>query len=153
MVCDFNENYAENGTCELKGLGRQFIVANLEADVKKPFKNISIHLKMFKFYNQFRPFLVDVEFNVCDAFNKKSALNFYGNTLMRLMMKYTNIRKCPISGHVFIKNFELKVDYFKNIMEDGKYRFNFMFFETAEWLANFTFYGEILTNYRRPKKI
>uniref|UniRef100_T1GEB1 Uncharacterized protein n=1 Tax=Megaselia scalaris TaxID=36166 RepID=T1GEB1_MEGSC len=151
MVCDFNEKYVENVTCELKGLRRQYIVANLEADTIGVFKNFSVHIKIYKFYNQFRPFLVDVKLNVCDVINKKSTSNFYGNTVVRLMAKYTSIIKCPVIGHIFIRNFELKVDYFKDIMEDGKYRFNFIFFETMEWLGNLTLYGEILTNYRRLK--
>lgn len=97
IVCEISTNWAENTTCGLKVIGREPVVANLDTFVKMPLSQLTVHLKLYKFFNQFRPFLVDVKVNICDVINKKSTLNFYGNTLIRIWSKYTNAVKCPIT--------------------------------------------------------
>lgn len=94
--CEPNSNYLDNVTCELNVIGRQVVVANMEWDAKKDLKNLTVHFQLFKFYNQFRPFLIDVTFNLCDVAQKKVASNFYSNLVVRVISKISNSTKCDI---------------------------------------------------------
>lgn len=95
LVCEHNSKWTENVSCALKILGREH-VANMKLDLKKEISDVSIHLKIYKFYNQFRPFLVDVSFNFCNVLNKKNIAHFYINTILRVLSKYSNVIKCPL---------------------------------------------------------
>lgn len=103
IVCEANAEYTEHVTCGLKVIGRNVVVANMELDTKRPFKNISVNFKMFKFYNQFRPFLVNVSFNVCDLLGKKIQSNFFNNLMIRVLAKYSNSVKCPLEVSYFYR--------------------------------------------------
>lgn len=94
--CEPNAEYLDNVTCELNVIGRQVVVANIEWDAKTAFNNLTVHFKLFKFYNQFRPFLIDVTFNVCDVAHKRVASNFYSNLVVRVISKISNSTKCVI---------------------------------------------------------
>lgn len=96
LVCEPSPKWAANATCALKVIGRNVVIANLEMDARRTFKNITIHAKLFKFYNQFRPFFVDIKFNLCDILNKKSASNFYISQALRVISKYSNAVRCPL---------------------------------------------------------
>ncbi|KAL5284303.1 hypothetical protein ACFFRR_006534 [Megaselia abdita] len=154
IVCDPSPKWTENATCDLKVIGRNVVVANMEMDIKQPFKNVSVHFQFFKFYNQFRPFLIDVNFNVCNTLFKKSASNFYMNLLLRVLSKYSNAVNCHLEGHLYARNLEIKYEFFKFFIEEGKYRFNFEFFEgyPLESLGKVTLFFEIFNKYKKPKE-
>lgn len=97
LVCEPVPKWVENATCHLKVVGRNDVVANMDMDIKETFKNVTIHFQLFKFYNQFRPFLIDITFNMCDVLKQKSISNFYVNQLKRVLSKYGNNGvKCPM---------------------------------------------------------
>lgn len=96
LVCDFEPEMIENASCNLKVVGRNVVVANMDMDLKYAFKNWSVHFQFFKFYSQFRPFLIDVHFNVCDILSKKSNTNFFINLIIRIALKYSNAIMCPL---------------------------------------------------------
>lgn len=97
IVCEANPKYVENATCELNVIGRQVVVANMEMEAKNALKNLTVHFQLFKFYNQFRPFLINVTFNVCDIVYKKVPSNFYSNLVIRTISKFSNSQeKCSI---------------------------------------------------------
>ncbi|KAL5284318.1 hypothetical protein ACFFRR_006541 [Megaselia abdita] len=126
----------------------------MEMDVKKSFKNVSVHFQIFKFYNQFRPFLVDVSFSVCDILSKKSASSYYINTMIRVLSKFSNAVKCPLKGHVYARNLEIKYDFFKMFIDEGRYRFNFEFFADypLDSAGKVTMYLEVFNKYTKPTK-
>lgn len=97
LVCEPSPKWTQNATCDLKVIGRNAVVANMEMDSTHPFRNISVHFQLFKFYNQFRPFLIDINFNACDIFSKKAMSNFYANTVVRILSKFSNAVKCPLN--------------------------------------------------------
>lgn len=94
IACEPNSKWVENATCALNVIGRQVVVANMEMDTKNALKNLTVHFKLYKFYNQFRPFLIDVTFNVCDVVRKKGPSNFYSNLVVRVLSKFSNSTKC-----------------------------------------------------------
>ncbi|KAL5273759.1 hypothetical protein ACFFRR_000482 [Megaselia abdita] len=152
IVCETSSKWIENATCRLKVIGRNVVVANMEMDTKNPFRNISVHFQVFKFYSQFRPYIINTAFNICDILKKRAASNFYINTIIRILSKFSNAIQCPLSGHIYAKNLEIKYEYLRLFVEERKYRLNFKFYEGLDTLANVTMYAEIINKYSRPTK-
>lgn len=168
IACEPNPKWAVNVTCELKVLGREHVVSNMEMDLANTLRNISINLTLYKFYNQFRPFLINVHFNVCDILNNKIISNFYANTFIRIVRKYSNAVMCPLpvssfllyfhsknllfskKNHLYVRRLEIKNEYMKMILDEGKYRFNVKFYEDypKEYIGSIIVFGEIVRNYR-----
>lgn len=97
LVCEHSSKWIDNNTCNLKVIGRNLVVANMEMDLKRTLKNISVHIDISKFYSGFRPYLVNITFNACDVLNKKAASGFYINLFLRILSKYSNAVQCPLS--------------------------------------------------------
>lgn len=97
LVCEPSPKWTENATCNLKVIGRNVVVANMEMDSKAQFNNISVHFQLFKFYSQFRPFLINIDFNVCDVISKRAPSRFYVNAMLRILSKFSNAIRCPLS--------------------------------------------------------
>lgn len=99
--CVFNPDYIDNASCSLKAVRRNLTLANLDYDLKKPMKNVTAKFQMLKFYNQFRPFLINSWLNVCQL-SKKNGIdiyNFFVKLFYRLAFKTTNTFRCdhPVS--------------------------------------------------------
>ena len=94
--CKFNSKYVDNGTCNLKVLGRNLIRANVEYDLVTPMKNVTAFIKGYKFYNQFRPFLVNEVINLCKITNKDGfeSHNFFAKFFIRILRKVSNVFLC-----------------------------------------------------------
>lgn len=91
---DYNHDYIENGTSRIKVVDRYNTYGNIEYDLKLGLKNATIHLQFFQFYNQFRPFLVNYRFNVCELLKSGDGFNFFVKGFYRLASKITNSLKC-----------------------------------------------------------
>ena len=96
LVCEPSPVYVENATCALKIVARNVAIANMEMDLRGIHRNVSVVLKMFQFYNQFRPFLIDTRFNLCDLVKGSFIPNFYVSTLRRILLKFSNSIQCPM---------------------------------------------------------
>lgn len=90
----FNHDYVENGTCNLKVVDRNTILANVEYDLVLKMTNVTAQFQMFKFYSQFRPFLINSWFNLCQLIRNKDSYNFFVKLLYRIVAKTTNSFKC-----------------------------------------------------------
>lgn len=112
--CHGNPKFVENATCYLKAVRRDTVLAFMDLDVIDMLKNITVRYRVFKFYNQFRPFLVDIEFNWCDVFSLKSIGSFYANQIVRIARKYCNIMYCKLSVNpLSIEIFQDYSSYFR----------------------------------------
>ena len=94
--CNFNPKYVANGSCSLKVPGRNLVLANVDYDLITPMKNITVFGKVFKFYNQFRPFLIDEIVNLCKLANPGGfgSYNFFVKLIARIILKSSNTIKC-----------------------------------------------------------
>lgn len=123
LVCEPSPKWAENVTCDLKVIGRNIVIANMEMDARNPFNNISVHFKAFKFYNQFRPFLIDVNFSMCDILNKSTVSNFYNNLVLRILKKYSNAIQCPLKvSNLILLNYLFYLFNFRDIFTQEIWR-------------------------------
>lgn len=170
LQCHGSPKFVENATCLLKAVRRDMVVGNLNLDVISSLRNVSCHYKVFKYYNQFRPFLIDARFNWCEAIHQRGITGFYINQLMRVLRKFSNIVKCHLKvsyfyiiknkhnilfqGHLYAKDLYLNFEIFKKfIFENGQFKLSFMFFEgyPLEYLGNVTVFFEVYTKFTKPK--
>lgn len=90
--CVFYPEYVENGTCNLKVLRRDLVIANVDYDLKKSMNNVTVHFHTFKLYSQFRPFLIDSWLNLCEVSEEGgyNAYNFFVKLLYRIAKRTSN---------------------------------------------------------------
>ncbi|KAL5284812.1 hypothetical protein ACFFRR_006867 [Megaselia abdita] len=152
LQCDGNTKYLDNVTCHLKPLRRDFVIANLDGDIIDTLKNISVRYRAFKYYTQFRPFMVDISFNWCEIIHNKYLYGFYANQLMRVLKKYCNIIHCQLRGHIYAKDLQLNYDAIKIFVDESRYKLLFEFFEgyPQEYLGNITIFFEVYNKFRKP---
>ena len=95
--CYGSKKYAVNVTCRITPKTRYLSTANFDADLIREVKNVTVHIKMYKFYNQFRPFLIDEWANFCKILNPKDFLggaSYFMRTAYRVIKRFTNIIRC-----------------------------------------------------------
>lgn len=106
--CNFNPKYVANGTCTLKMKSRQAFIANVEYDLLIEMKNVIANPVMYKFYNQFRPFLIDQTVKLCEITDKNSFLagmNYYTKTIYRIVNRNTNALICHHKVSLYFQKF------------------------------------------------
>ncbi|XP_060651395.1 uncharacterized protein LOC132788095 [Drosophila nasuta] len=107
--CCTYTNIATNVTCLIKAINWSKAIAKIDMYLIRPLKNISIHFKLFKkdYANQYKPFLIDVRFNLCDIISKRNYL-VYGTIVWKTMQRFTNVNhSCPLIGHLYARNMYL----------------------------------------------
>lgn len=108
--CEFNPEYIVNGSCSLKMVTRESFAANIDYDVIKEMKNITMNVIFYRFYSQFRPYLFEESINLCKALNTHSylnGLNYYARTIYRIVNKFSNSVIChhKVSFQIYFKNY------------------------------------------------
>lgn len=87
-----DQKYITNQSASLLVPERNRVLANYEGDVVQNLKNLSVHFMLYKFYNQFRPFLINELVNVCQA--SRLMGNYFVKTAVRVLTKYGNGVQC-----------------------------------------------------------
>ena len=109
--CTFNTKYIGNGTCNLKLVARNTIRANVDYDLLLPMQNVTAYFKLFKFYNQFRPFLINEWINLCHLIKDFSSYNFFVKMGYRIVKKYSNAIICKHCVGFFVLFVKLKMSF------------------------------------------
>lgn len=93
--CNYNPKYVANGSCSLKIKSRESFVTNVDYDLLINMTDVTVNIVFYKFYNQFRPFLFNEKFKLCNVSNGRlSGLNYYAKTVLRITAKYSNALIC-----------------------------------------------------------
>lgn len=107
--CIFNPKYVANGTCSLRMKARGLAVANVDYDILIDMWNVSAHVVMYKYYNQFRPFLIDEKALLCKLITDisyMSGMNYFAKTVYRIVRKFSNaILFFVITRYIFCYRF------------------------------------------------
>lgn len=149
--CNFNPKFVANGTCTLKMISRNQVVSNVEYDLVHTMKNVSFHLRLFKFYSQFRVFLVNEWVGLCKAVSDKGLYNFFVKTFMRVITRFSNSVIClhKPNKHYYFRNIVLPEEVFKKLLEIGKYKLTVDVYEGVpiETVGNYSISLDIFENY------
>ena len=97
VSCSSNTEFlSDPKTCELTMKRRNFIVMNIDGDVKIPLKEVILHIQLFKWYNEkFRPFVVNIKFNLCEVLSKNE-FRPYISLFIRIGKRFSNTMDCPL---------------------------------------------------------
>ncbi|KAL5273234.1 hypothetical protein ACFFRR_000163 [Megaselia abdita] len=147
--------FVANESCSLTVPSRNRVLANFEGIAIVELKNITVNFRGFKFYNQFRPFLINEWINVCSIFKGHGSFNYFAKTLKRFVMRYGNLIQCLYKpGYYFLKNLEMPYNSFQFFLDTGKYKMDFYVFEGYPLvnIINATLYLEITEDFKNWRK-
>ncbi|XP_034650074.1 uncharacterized protein LOC117889744 [Drosophila subobscura] len=121
FVCEsYNQSWFVFHNCRLKAVSRNRVILNMNGTVLHPAKDISIHGRIFKRANGYKPWLVDISFDACLYFRKRNQPIV--NLVYGLFREFTNINHtCPYVGPQIIKDFYLKPELLRLPIPTGDY--------------------------------
>ncbi|KAH8396870.1 hypothetical protein KR215_005758, partial [Drosophila sulfurigaster] len=113
VQCDVPTEVAVNLTCSIKAVNWNKATAEMDAYLLRPIDNISVHFELFKkdYANQYKKFLINIRFNLCDVISKRDTL-IYGTIAWKLLKRFSNVNhSCPLDGHLFARNLYMDESY------------------------------------------
>ncbi|KAH8313377.1 hypothetical protein KR067_005000, partial [Drosophila pandora] len=107
-VCvSHNESWFIFHHCRLKAVSRNKVVLNLNGTVLHPAYKISLHGKMFKRENGYKPWLIDTKVDVCRFL--KTSYDPYTKLVFNLYKEFSNFdHPCPYVGLQYVMGFYLR---------------------------------------------
>ncbi|KAH8389912.1 hypothetical protein KR200_003844, partial [Drosophila serrata] len=106
IECITSPAYSANASCCIKAINWNKAVAQMDVDLVRPLHNISVRLQVFKkdYSNQFQPFLIDVNINLCDILSRRNFLP-YGLIILKITQRFSNFNhSCPFAGHLMARD-------------------------------------------------
>ncbi|KRG00190.1 uncharacterized protein Dwil_GK27194 [Drosophila willistoni] len=143
IECHTDPKYSTNASCRVMAINWNKSVANMDVDLVKPLKNISLQLQLFKkdYTNKYQPFLVNVWMNICSILSRQNFLP-YGVIVLKVTKSFSNFNHtCPYEGHLFARGVYLEEQFLPNNLPLGYYRINVKVFETSPITLDYV--GEI----------
>ncbi|KAH8261384.1 hypothetical protein KR044_008120, partial [Drosophila immigrans] len=123
-------NFVDNYTCSLKAQDWNKAVVNMDTHLKVPLRNLTIRMQLFQkgYTNAYNPFLIDVQFNMCDILSRKNYFQ-YGIIVVNVLKQFSNVNhSCPLEGTLIVRNMYINDKVFP-IFPIGIYLFSFSVFE------------------------
>ncbi|CAD7089840.1 unnamed protein product [Hermetia illucens] len=124
MICeDSDPSIITNASCTTRSLNRTTKSHNLTATalpnviLNDIFVRITFHMRINTGY---RRLIADVEENFCGFINGTSK-SFLISILWPFVRTHSNLdHKCPFFGHLYVRNFIIKFDYFPPALPEGQ---------------------------------
>ncbi|XP_034484469.1 uncharacterized protein LOC117789548 [Drosophila innubila] len=142
-VCESkNKSWVTFESCRLHALQRNKTILNLFATFLQPTNSITLRLQVQKRANGFKPWVIDINFDVCQFL--KSKKNKVAKVVYDLFKDFSNINhSCPFMGKQVISGFYPTVDKLPHVMPTGDYvlLMTWKFYEKIQFVTNvyFTF--------------
>ncbi|KAH8397151.1 hypothetical protein KR215_009808 [Drosophila sulfurigaster] len=130
IECSASKNLVENYTCSLKAKNWNKAVIQMVWHLKCPIRNVSVHMELFPkgYNNAYQPFLINVQFNICDVLSKKNYFQ-YGVIVAKVLQQFSNVNhSCPLEGSLIARNMYIQDQLFP-AFPLGAYLFSFSTFE------------------------
>ncbi|XP_026839937.1 uncharacterized protein LOC113564893 [Drosophila persimilis] len=121
FVCEsYNKSFFVFNTCRLKAINRNKVVFNMNATILHPANAITIHYRIFKKANGFKPWIIDRTIDICRFM--RTGYDPYFKIVAGLYREFTNMNHtCPYVGHQIIKGFYLKPELLRLPFPSGDY--------------------------------
>lgn len=137
--------------CNVSKPNRHTQRMNMGCELSERQDNVRIHVQLFRRYHLYRPFLIDIEMEVCAFMKGKREGQLFSRFLLPRVIKYSNFNhSCPYKGDLWIRNFRLDFE-FANKMQapEGQYRFDIRTYNgvTNETIFVVRAYFKILTKF------
>ncbi|XP_043644935.1 uncharacterized protein LOC122614438 [Drosophila teissieri] len=128
IECLPNQSRVKNVTCKVKAVNWNTAVVNMDCYLIFPVNDPTIRVQVFMkdYSNQFKPFLIDATFKLCEVVERRSFLP-YGVMVWELFKSFTNAKSCRFSpGQVSARNGYLNTSYVPPFPH-GQYKIILMF--------------------------
>ncbi|XP_002091394.2 uncharacterized protein LOC6530479 [Drosophila yakuba] len=128
IECLPNQSRVTNVSCKVKAVSWNMALVNMDCYLIFPINNPTIRVQVFMkdYSNQFKPFLIDATFKLCEVVERKSFLP-YGVMIWELFKSFTNVKSCHFSpGQVSARNGYLNTSYVPPFPH-GQYQITVMF--------------------------
>ncbi|XP_017132914.1 uncharacterized protein LOC108149678 [Drosophila elegans] len=152
--CDGNPVRVQNVSCHVKAINWNMAVVNMDCFVAVPILNPTIRMQILKkdYSNQWKPFLVDVTFTICEG---KKNFYPYGVIFWKLVKRFTNANhSCPYSGHKFTRGGYLDTSLLPPFPQ-GFYKVSITFSEVnstnSEYLGTVNLFLEAMEQIKRKR--
>ncbi|XP_034664357.1 uncharacterized protein LOC117898812 [Drosophila subobscura] len=148
FVCEsHNKSWFVFHNCRLKAVSRSKVLLNLNATILHPTNDMTCHIQMFKRANGYKPWLFDIDFDVCLYFRKHN--NPFFSIVHGLFKDFTNFNHtCPYVGSVIVKDMYPRPELLRLPIPTGDYLLSLKFFyykkHQLDINASFTFVEDLL---------
>ncbi|XP_034650055.1 uncharacterized protein LOC117889741 [Drosophila subobscura] len=121
FVCEtYNQSWFVFHNCRLKAVSRSKVILNMNGTIFHPAHDISIHGRIFKRANGYKPWLIDIHFDACLYIRKRNQPVV--NLVYGLFREFSNINhSCPYVGPQILKDFYLKPELLRLPIPTGDY--------------------------------
>ncbi|XP_033156040.1 uncharacterized protein LOC117138212 isoform X2 [Drosophila mauritiana] len=131
VECQVNQARVKNVSCNVKPINWNTALVNMDCYLISPiinptgrlFRNVRVQVFMKDYSNQYKPFLIDASFKLCEVVEMKNFLP-YGVMVWELFHRFTNAKSCHIS--LSAKNGYLNTSYVPQFPH-GQYQISVMF--------------------------
>ncbi|XP_017040783.1 uncharacterized protein LOC108087765 [Drosophila ficusphila] len=159
MECSTVPGFSANASCRIKPVNWNKAVAEMDVDLARTLKNISIRVQFYMrdYSNQYQPFLVDVMINFCNILSKRNFLP-YGIMILQVTKRFSNFNhSCPYSGHLMARDAYFDETFAPNLFPLGFYKVNITIMEgyvraPSAHVGNIVSYVQVMQAYRSKKK-
>ncbi|XP_033232384.1 uncharacterized protein [Drosophila pseudoobscura] len=102
FVCEsYNQSWFVFHNYRLKAVSRNKVLLNMNGTILHPANNISVHSRIFKKANGYKPWLFDIYFDVCQYLRKRNQP--FVNIVYGLFKDFSNINhSCPYVVRLYV---------------------------------------------------
>ncbi|XP_033241798.1 uncharacterized protein [Drosophila pseudoobscura] len=150
FVCEsYNQSWFVFHNYRLKAVSRNKVLLNMNATILHPANNISVHGRIFKKANGYKPWLFDIYFDVCQYLRKRNQP--FINIVYGLFKDFSNLNhSCPYVGPQIIKDFYLRPELLRLPFPTGDYLVAIQWYFDKKPLADtnvsFTFVEDLMNS-------
>ncbi|XP_039480718.1 uncharacterized protein LOC120444828 [Drosophila santomea] len=155
IECSTVPGFSANASCHIRAVNWNKAVAEMDVYLLRTLYNITILKRDYT--NQFQPFLVDVQINMCDALSRRSFIP-YGLIILRISRMFSNFNhSCPYYGHLLARDAYLNETFFPNVFPLGFYKLNITIMENyrtppSAHVGGFVWYVQVMQAIQPKKK-
>ncbi|EDV55950.1 uncharacterized protein Dere_GG22376 [Drosophila erecta] len=154
VECLVNEARVKNVSCNVKAVNWNMALVNMECYLIFPIINPTIRVQVFMkdYSNQFKPFLIDATFKLCEVVERKNFLP-YGVMIWEHFQRFTNAKSChfPLSA----RNGYLNTSYVPPFPH-GQYQISVMFSDSnstnTEYVGIAKFFVQSMEHIKSKKR-
>ncbi|XP_017068636.1 uncharacterized protein LOC108106221 [Drosophila eugracilis] len=156
VECQVNKARVSDVTCRLKAINWNVALVNMDCFLILPVISPVVRLQVFlkDYSNQFKPFLIDVTFKLCEVIDRKNFIP-YGVMFWNILKRFTNVNEsCSVSGHLSARNGYLDTSFLPPFPH-GTYQISLIFSDknltNSEFLANVKLFVESMDRIKSKK--
>lgn len=123
VECEMDQAFFSNISCNIKPVNRTTAFLNIEYYAIKGIENLTLTLQIFKKETvHFRSFPVSFKINYCDFLKTRKSSSIVARLFLNFFLPYTNVKTCPLQGHLWFKDFNFSPNFLPSIWPRGYYK-------------------------------